>query len=125
MKRKKFFPQPYMPVWSQGPAVALIQIALLCMGYGRGKVVVNGVHDEETAKAVKAFQRDQRIQEDGCVGPETRENLWKITTVDVNSFSAGQFYGPTTVPIESVADSGKSVAIGAVVAESSLVESAA
>lgn len=55
----------------RGPAVEDIQRRLLCLGFDLGPTGVDGVYLGATEVAVRTFQADQRIIEDGYVGEDT------------------------------------------------------
>ncbi len=55
----------------RGPAVEDIQRRLRTLGYDLGRAGVDGLFFGETADAVRAFQSDLRITEDGWVGDQT------------------------------------------------------
>lgn len=52
-----------------------IQQALNDLGFNAG--VVDGIRGRRTIKAIKAFQRKNRLFPDGIVGPKTRAKLFK------------------------------------------------
>ena len=56
---------------NRGPAVEDIQRRLLSLGYDLGPTGVDGVFLGLTAEAVRAFQRQLELSEDGVVGDET------------------------------------------------------
>lgn len=58
-----------------GSDVERLQRDLSERGYKLGPSGVNGVFDEHTENAVKAFQKDNNITVDGVVGPETGKKL--------------------------------------------------
>ena len=65
---------------SQGDEVERIQIALYDEGYylgttGDNEDGIDGIFGKYTKDAVKEFQRDKGIVDDGIVGPKTREQL--------------------------------------------------
>src|SRR5262245_29092245 len=57
----------------KGAAVADVQKRLTALGYAPGPV--DGEYGTATAAAVRAFQRDNKLEVDGVVGPETRKVL--------------------------------------------------
>jgi len=65
-------PASSLRVGSKGTAVREVQARLTELGY---PLAVDGVYGAKTAAAVRAFQRDRRIQVDGIVGPQTRGQL--------------------------------------------------
>ncbi|MCA8922203.1 MAG: peptidoglycan-binding protein, partial [Planctomycetes bacterium] len=60
---------PTLERGARGAAVRQLQARLAELGY---PLEVDGAFGPGTEAAVRAFQRDQRIQVDGQVGPETR-----------------------------------------------------
>ncbi len=58
---------------SEGRRVEVLQTQLKALGYYSG--AIDGDFGRGTAKAVKAFQRDQQIAVDGKVGPGTQSKL--------------------------------------------------
>jgi lysophospholipase L1-like esterase len=67
-----------VPQGRVGPAVADIQKVLLALGYKLPKHGVDGVRGPETSAAVKQFQRDNGLDQDGDPGPETVGALNKL-----------------------------------------------
>ncbi|MGV8082111.1 MAG: peptidoglycan-binding protein [Coriobacteriia bacterium] len=55
----------------RGPAVEDIQRRLLALGYSLGPTGVDGVFLGETAEAVREFQNENKLAEDGVVGETT------------------------------------------------------
>lgn len=64
----------------KGEKVAYLQKLLMDRGYGLPKYGADGDFGAETEKAVKAFQRDWGLKEDGVVGEKTWSML--LTTMD-------------------------------------------
>ena len=58
-----------------GGPVAIIQKLLMSKGYDLPDHKVDGKYGPETAAAVKKFQKDAKIKEDGIVGPDTLEKM--------------------------------------------------
>jgi peptidoglycan hydrolase-like protein with peptidoglycan-binding domain len=56
---------------TRGPAVEDIQRRLLALGYDLGPTGVDGVFLGLTAEAVRGFQQQRQLSEDGVVGEET------------------------------------------------------
>lgn len=56
----------------QGSDVERLQKDLSTRGY---QIAVNGVFDESTESAVKAFQKDNNLTVDGVVGAQTGQKL--------------------------------------------------
>jgi N-acetylmuramoyl-L-alanine amidase len=59
----------------RGGTVGDLQASLKDLGYYTSKP--SGVFDGETADAVRAFQRDHFLEEDGILGPQTRIVLYQ------------------------------------------------
>ena len=67
---------------SKGSYVTLAQTYLMQRGYSLGPCGIDGDFGSATEKAVKQFQKDWGITQDGVIGPQT----WGLlTTVPVNS----------------------------------------
>lgn len=66
----------------QGKDVAMVQSVLKEMGFGRQ---TDGCYGEQTQKAVLAFQKAAKIEEDGVVGPETWNRLLHCYTCRVST----------------------------------------
>ena len=60
---------------NRGPAVEDIQRRLLSLGYELGPTGVDGVFLGLTSEAVRAFQQEHALSEDGVVGDET----WSVS----------------------------------------------
>lgn len=60
---------------SKGEAVKKLQQRLLDLGYKLPKYGADGDYGNETEAAVKAFQKDWGIKQDGIAGPETQKLL--------------------------------------------------
>lgn len=58
---------------SRGPEVRDVQRRLHELGYEPGPV--DGIFGPRTEQAVRAFQRDAQLRDDGIVGPRTKANL--------------------------------------------------
>jgi lysozyme family protein len=56
---------------ARGPAVEDVQKRLTKLGYDLGPSGVDGVFQGATLEAVRAFQRERGLTEDGVVGPKT------------------------------------------------------
>lgn len=56
-----------------GPDVARIQEKLTALGYAPGPI--DAIYGPTTVAAVRAFQRDNKLEVDGVVGPETRKAI--------------------------------------------------
>ena len=64
---------PILKNGSSGEAVRTLQMLLNCTGYSSG--TVDGDFGPNTEKAVKAFQKAKRLEDDGIVGKDTRTAL--------------------------------------------------
>lgn len=64
-----------LKVGSRGAEVKKMQNALISKGYSVGKFKAYGVLGKSTKAAVIKFQRDNRLQPDGIVGPATKRAL--------------------------------------------------
>jgi len=60
---------------SKGEAVKKLQQRLLDLGYKLPKYGADGDYGNETVAAVKAFQKDWGLKQDGVAGPETQKLL--------------------------------------------------
>lgn len=63
----------------RGPAVEDIQRRLSTLGFDLGRTGIDGVFLGRTLEAVRAFQREQGLSEDGLVGDETWSALVDAT----------------------------------------------
>lgn len=61
----------------RGADVEALQHALVALGYSPGPV--DGIYGVATASAVRAFQHDHALEDDGIVGPRTRAALTHAT----------------------------------------------
>lgn len=72
---------PSLKKGAKGEAVAILQQALLDLGFampistGVGIRLPDGAYGKETEAAVRAFQRTNRLHEDGIAGRETLKQL--------------------------------------------------
>jgi len=73
MPRDLHVTSPHM----RGPDVKALQERLAKLGYAVG--ITDSVYGPTTAGAVRAFQRDHKLEVDGWVGPRTFEELEKTT----------------------------------------------
>jgi hypothetical protein len=104
--------KPVLREGSNGESVRLLQSALSVLGYKLGGI--DGVFGEKTEKAVKAFQRDNDLADDGVCGPKTWTALdeAKYYTVEVTASAlniregAGTKYG-----IKGIANKGQKLII--------------
>lgn len=83
--------RPILRVGSTGSAVSEIQAILLLLDYFEGPV--DGNFQSTTETAVKAFQADIGLSDDGIVGPATWEKLLPTPSTE---------FTPPEVPAESV-----------------------
>lgn len=94
----------YVPDWSKystnylaygysGPSVTLLQKNLIQLGYDPGSA--NGYFGNKTYSAVKSFQKDHGLTQDGVCGAKTWEAVWKQT---------GLILEVTTEPVRSNAE---------------------
>jgi peptidoglycan hydrolase-like protein with peptidoglycan-binding domain len=60
-----------VPQGNRGPEVAMLQHALVALGYQLPRFGVDGIRGPETSAAIRKFQKDNNIQIDGIPGPET------------------------------------------------------
>lgn len=67
--------KPMLRKGDAGPYVTLAQTELLQRGYDLGSYGADGKFGAKTEAAVKAFQRDWGLTEDGIIGPKTWEML--------------------------------------------------
>ncbi|BAZ22911.1 peptidoglycan binding domain-containing protein [Kalymmatonema gypsitolerans NIES-4073] len=65
---------PTLSLGSIDPFVSELQRDLSAKGY-LSVGAVNGIFDEATENAVKAFQKDNGLTVDGIVGPQTGQKL--------------------------------------------------
>lgn len=56
-----------------GPEVERIQEKLAALGYAPG--TIDGIYGATTVAAVRAFQRDHKLEVDGVAGPETKKAI--------------------------------------------------
>lgn len=63
----------YLFMGDRGPGVEAVQIALNYLGYAAGPV--DGIFGAQTQEAVRNFQMDMRIANDGIVGPQTQRAI--------------------------------------------------
>lgn len=71
---------------SKGTAVSVLQVSLIQLGYGyiMEQYGADGSFGSLTEKAVRAFQKDQKILVDGIAGPQTYEAVEAALLVDLN-----------------------------------------
>lgn len=60
---------PTLRMGSRGGAVQMLQMQLQTLGYYNG--AIDGIFGAQTQQAVRAFQRDYGLVQDGVVGPNT------------------------------------------------------
>lgn len=63
----------YLFMGDRGPGVEAVQIALNYLGYAAGPI--DGIFGGQTQEAVRNFQMDLRIGNDGVVGPQTQRAI--------------------------------------------------
>jgi hypothetical protein len=68
---------------TEGDEVIRLQEALALLGYWEG--IPTGVYEEDTQRAVMAFQRDLHLDVDGIVGPKTRGVIIQLLGEDGES----------------------------------------
>src|SRR2546430_164376 len=66
----------------QGPEVTALQKRLTALGYAPGPI--DGAYGAATAAAIRAFQRDNKLEVDGVAGPATRKALRATKTPKPN-----------------------------------------
>ena len=70
---------------SKGEDVELLQTYLYKLGYGLGVYGIDGDFGRDTEKAVKAFQSDHKLVQDGIAGPMTWDALQKaVDSLEAN-----------------------------------------
>ena len=69
------FARPMLRKRSRGEEVADLQRALIQLGYDVGKTGADGIFGRKTLAAVKAFQKNNGLKDDGIVGPLTYGKL--------------------------------------------------
>lgn len=74
-KSDKFNLERVLKKGCKGNDVKELQNKLIEMGYSVGKWGVDGSFGNDTLKAVKKFQKDKKIEIDGCVGSATAHKL--------------------------------------------------
>lgn len=67
--------KPTLRRGSKGEYVTLLQTKLVQLGYDIGSAGVDGVYGRGTEAAVKAFQKDHGLAQDGICGPKTWEAI--------------------------------------------------
>ena len=61
----------------QGNDVRSLQQILIAKGYSVGHKMDDGIFGELTKKSVMQFQKDNKLDSDGIVGPDTFNEIWK------------------------------------------------
>jgi N-acetylmuramoyl-L-alanine amidase len=84
--------RPTLRVGSTGSAVSELQAILILLDYFEGPV--NGQFETSTEAAIKVFQADVGLTDDGVVGPATWEKLLPTPSTE---------FTPPEVPAETVA----------------------
>ena len=64
---------------SKGEDVKLMQTMLYNLGYSLGSYGIDGDFGRDTEKALKEFQRDHKLNQDGVCGPLTWDALEKAS----------------------------------------------
>lgn len=79
----------------KGEEVKRIQNRLIALGYSLPRYGADGSFGAETESAVKQFQSDHGLTDDGLVGPKTKTDLDNATTRTNTSFPlpSGHWYG--------------------------------
>lgn len=79
----------------KGDEVKRIQNRLISLGYSLPKYGADGSFGAETESAVKQFQRDHGLTDDGLVGPKTKTAMDNATTRTSTTFplASGHWYG--------------------------------
>ena len=72
---------PTLRKGDKGDAVKYLQTLLIARGYDLGKWGADGDFGNQTEKAVKRFQRDWNLKQDGVVGNDTWKMLLSTPTV--------------------------------------------
>jgi peptidoglycan hydrolase-like protein with peptidoglycan-binding domain len=109
--RKASENQPALRWGSEGEGVAILQQALVDLGFQmpisteNGRALPDGIFGAETARAVTSFQRTQGLQQDGVAGKKTlnRLELVLIAQAEIDrTVLVAQMQGPpSTRPITS------------------------
>jgi rare lipoprotein A (peptidoglycan hydrolase) len=79
---------------SVGPDVETLQAILRARGYG--PLERTGTFDGPTSAAVKRFQREAGLQDDGVVGPQTRPKLVALMRLGKATWYGPGLYGNRT-----------------------------
>jgi len=83
---------------SSGPEVERLQERLKLLGYLPADSVVDGKYGQETANAVKEFQRKAGLSADGDAGPLTQTKLFSIVLDAGDTQPGGQDEEPVNQP---------------------------
>lgn len=75
-ERSAIYPGYLIRKGQQGEDVRKVQARLIELGYSCGSCGADTIFGKDTLKAVKAFQRDNGLSQDGLVGPLTWEKLF-------------------------------------------------
>lgn len=76
----------------KGEAVKQVQRALVDKGYSVGSAGIDGDFGKDTDAAVRKFQRDNNLEDDGIVGPLTQGKLYgKVETANMKSYPTGTY----------------------------------
>jgi len=86
---------PSMKQGEKGDAVAIVQMALVDLGFAMplttagGQKLPDGIFGNETARVVRLFQSTNALTSDGDVGPKTLAKLEQLI-VDLSIAQAGK-----------------------------------
>jgi len=95
-------PLPFFPSTlkkgSRGPAVALLQCLLLVAGYNKLKLLVDGGYETETVAAIREFQTEVDVEENGEFDQLTAEAFHKYFNLNVAELTANLFQTEQSSP---------------------------
>lgn len=87
--------QPSMKQGEKGEAIAIVQMALVDLGFSmplttaNGQKLPDGIFGNETARVVRLFQSTNALEPDGVVGPKTLARLEQLI-IDLSTAQAGK-----------------------------------